>query len=99
LEIEPLFQLLERGAMRLDFDLSANWPRVRNLMGRYDRMDLADDSIVVMSEIYKRSQVLTVDRSGGLHADGDSAVVAEVIEVPKAKVVIMNASNRSRGKF
>ena len=62
LEIEPLFQLLERGVLRLDFDLSAHWPRVRTLMGRYDRMDLADASIVAMSEIYKRSQVLTVDR-------------------------------------
>ena len=31
-------------------------------MARYDRMDLADASIVAMSEIYKRSQVLTVDR-------------------------------------
>ena len=62
LEIEPLFQLLEREVLRLDFDLSAHWPRLRTLMARYDRMDLADASIVAMSEIYKRSQVLTVDR-------------------------------------
>ena len=62
LEIEPLFELLERDALRLDFDLSAHWPRIRTLMARYDRMDLADASIVAMSEIYKRSQVLTVDR-------------------------------------
>ena len=62
LEIEPLFQLLEREVLRLEFDLSAHWPRLRTLMARYDRMDLADASIVAMSEIYKRSQVLTVDR-------------------------------------
>jgi predicted nucleic acid-binding protein len=62
LEIEPVFELLERGVLRLGFDLSAHWPRVRTLMSRYDRMDLADASIVAMSEIYKRSQVLTVDR-------------------------------------
>jgi predicted nucleic acid-binding protein len=63
LELEPLFQLLERDALRLDFDLSAHWPRVRTLMARYRQMDLADASIVVMSELHRRSQVLTVDRS------------------------------------
>jgi uncharacterized protein len=61
-EVTPLFELLERDALRLDFNLSAHWPRVRTLMARYDRMDLADASIVAMSEIYKRSHVLTVDR-------------------------------------
>jgi predicted nucleic acid-binding protein len=61
-EVDPLFQLLERGALRLDFDMSAHWPRVRTLMARYDRMDLADASIVVMSELHTRCQVLTVDR-------------------------------------
>jgi predicted nucleic acid-binding protein len=61
-EIGPLFELLEREALRLDFDLSAHWPRVRTLMERYPQMDLADASIVVMSELHGRSQVLTVDR-------------------------------------
>jgi predicted nucleic acid-binding protein len=31
-------------------------------MARYPRMDLADASVVVMSEQYARCQVLTVDR-------------------------------------
>jgi predicted nucleic acid-binding protein len=61
-EVDPLFQLLERDALRQDFDLSAHWPRVRTLMARYDRMDLADASIVVMTELHARCQVLTVDR-------------------------------------
>ena len=61
-DVDPLFQLLERGALRLAFDMSAHWPRVRTLMARYDRMDLADGSIVVMSELHTRCQVLTVDR-------------------------------------
>ena len=60
-DVDPLFQLLERGALRLEFDMSAHWPRVRTLMARYDRMDLADGSIVVMSELHTRCQVLTVD--------------------------------------
>ena len=59
---DPLFALLERDTLRLDFDLSAHWRRVRTLMARYERMDLADAAIVAMSESHARCQVLTVDR-------------------------------------
>ena len=61
-EVDPLFQLLERGALRLDFDMSTHWPRVRTLMARYKQMDLTDAAVVVMSELHTRFQVLTVDR-------------------------------------
>lgn len=61
--VEPLFQLLERKALSLDFDLSTHWPRVRALMKRWTQMDLADASVVVMSELHAKSQVLTVDRT------------------------------------
>jgi hypothetical protein len=61
--VDPLFQLLERQAVRLEFDMSAHWPRIRTLMSRYQQMDLADASIVVMSELHARSQVLTIDRT------------------------------------
>ena len=63
LAVDPLFQLLEREAVRLEFDLTAHWPRVRTLMSRYRQMDLADASIVVMTELHRRSQVLTIDRN------------------------------------
>jgi uncharacterized protein len=49
-DVDPLFQLLERGAVRLDLQVAEHWPRLRTLMARYDQMDLADASIVVMSE-------------------------------------------------
>jgi predicted nucleic acid-binding protein len=61
-DVDPLFELVERQALRVDFDLAAHWPRVRTLMARYRQMDLADASIVVMSELHARSQVVTVDR-------------------------------------
>jgi uncharacterized protein len=61
-EVDPLFQLLERSALRLDFDMSTHWPRVRTLMARYKQMDLTDAAVVVMSELHTRCQVLTVDR-------------------------------------
>lgn len=62
LEVDPLFRLLERGALRLQFDVSTHWPRIRTLMARYRQMDLADASIVVMSELHGRSEVFTIDR-------------------------------------
>lgn len=62
LAVDPLFQLLEREAVRLDFDISKHWPRIRTLMSRYKQMDLADASVVVMSELHTRSRVLTIDR-------------------------------------
>ena len=61
--VDPLFHLLERDALRIDFNLAAHWPRVRTLMSRYERMDLADAAIVVMSESRVECQVLTVDRA------------------------------------
>lgn len=62
-DVDPLFQLLERDAIQLDLQIAAHWPRLRTLMARYDQMDLADASIVVMCEQHRRSQVLTVDRT------------------------------------
>ena len=62
-EVDPLFQLLERDALRLDFEMSTHWRRMRILMARYGHMDLADAAIVAMSESHSRCQVLTVDRN------------------------------------
>jgi len=60
--VDPLFKLIERKAVLVDFDLSVHWPRVRALMNRWEQMDLADASIVVMSELHAKCQILTVDR-------------------------------------
>jgi predicted nucleic acid-binding protein len=71
-----LFQLLERGAVRLDFILSTHWQRVRTLMARYEQMDLADASIVVMSELHRRCQVLTVDaKDFGVYRRNDRQMI------------------------
>jgi predicted nucleic acid-binding protein len=61
-DVDTCFQLLERAVVRLQFDMSTHWRRVRTLMSRYEQMDLADASIVVMSELHAHSQVVTVDR-------------------------------------
>jgi uncharacterized protein len=83
-EVDPLFQLLEREALRLDFDMSTHWPRVRTLMARYDRMDLTDAAIVVMSELHPRCQVLTVDRKDfSVYRRNDRQVIDFVAPPPR----------------
>ena len=83
LDVEPLFQLIERGALQLGFDLKSHWPRVRTLMARYSRMDLADAAVVVMTELYARSQVLTLDRRDfSVYRRNDRQVI-EFIAPPK----------------
>jgi uncharacterized protein len=76
LMIDPLFQLFEREAIRLAFDLSAHWPRIRSLMSRYQQMDLADASVVVMTELHARSRVLTLDhRDFSVYRRNDRQVI------------------------
>ena len=83
-DVDPLFQLLERGAVRLDLQVAEHWPRLRTLMARYDQMDLADASIVVMSERHPRSQVLTVDRADfSIYRRNDRQVI-DFIAPPKS---------------
>jgi len=76
LAVDPLFQLLEREAVRLDFDISSHWPRIRTLMSRYRQMGLADASVVVMTELHTRSQVLTIDhRDFSVYRRNDRQVI------------------------
>ncbi|MBI4902985.1 MAG: pilus assembly protein [Acidobacteria bacterium] len=81
--VDPLFQMLERGAIRLEFDMSAHWPRMRTLMARYERMDLADAAIVVMSEMHSNSRVFTLDRTDfSVYRRNDRQVI-EFVAPPK----------------
>jgi predicted nucleic acid-binding protein len=82
-DVDPLFQLLERDAIRLDLQIAAHWPRLRTLMARYDQMDLADASVVVMSEQHRRSQVLTIDRTDFTIYRRNDRQVIDFIAPPK----------------
>lgn len=62
LDPDVLFEMVERGALEVDFDFTAHWPRLRTLMARYPQMDLADACLVSMSERWPRARVLTLDR-------------------------------------
>jgi hypothetical protein len=84
MDVDPLFELLEHGAVRLDLRVAEHWPRLRTLMARYEQMDLADASIVVMSERHARSQVLTVDRKDfSIYRRNDRQVI-DFIAPPKS---------------
>lgn len=62
LDVGPLFALLERDVIQLDFEVRAHWHRLRTLMMRFAKMDLADACVVAMTEVHRRCVVLTVDR-------------------------------------
>jgi len=84
MDVDPLFQLLERGAVRVGLQIAAHWPRLRTLMVRYEQMDLADASIVLMSERHPRSQVLTVDRTDfSIYRRNDRQVI-DFVAPPKS---------------
>jgi predicted nucleic acid-binding protein len=83
-DVDPLFKLIERAAVVIDFDLDAHWPRVRTLMRRWERMDLADASIVVMTEVRPKSQVLTIDRKDfSVYRRNDRQVIDFIAPPPK----------------
>lgn len=83
LDVDPLFQMIARGALLFAFDLESHWPRVRTLMARYSRMDLADAAVVVMVERNAGSRVLTTDRRDfSVYRQNDRQVI-EFIAPPK----------------
>lgn len=63
LSADPLFVLLERGAIRVGFHVEDQQSHVRGLMQRYRNrpMSLADACLVRMSELDARSSVFTLD--------------------------------------
>ena len=58
-----LLAMVGSGALRMGLDLGEQWSSVCALLDRYGpRMDLADACVVRMTELDRRSQVLTLDR-------------------------------------
>ena len=64
LEIETFLQLIERGAVRIDFSFEENRADVLNLLRKYadQPMSLADACLVRMAELHNYCQVFTTDR-------------------------------------
>ncbi len=62
-DADPLFELVETGFLRCDFDFHAEYGQVRNLMHRYRGrpMAFADACLVRMSELISDSCIWTLD--------------------------------------
>jgi uncharacterized protein len=63
LDTDPLFALLERGVIRVDFSVAEQQANLRALMRRYANrpMSLADACLVRLSELHPSSTVFTLD--------------------------------------
>ena len=64
LNVENFLQMLERGAVRTDFNLEPNRADVLNLLRKYadQPMSLADACLVRMAELNDSCQIFTTDR-------------------------------------
>ncbi|MEO7659588.1 MAG: PIN domain-containing protein [Pyrinomonadaceae bacterium] len=60
---KPVYDFVESGALKIDFNLSDEFEAVKNLAERYQNvpMSLADACLVRMSEIHENSTVFTTD--------------------------------------
>jgi uncharacterized protein len=64
LSTEPVFRLVERGIIRVDFVMTENRADIFRLLRKYadQPMSLADACLVRMAELTEQSQVFTTDR-------------------------------------
>lgn len=62
-EADPIFELLERGVIRIAIDIQEEQTDLRMLMRRYRNrpMSLADACLVRLSEIQARAHIFTLD--------------------------------------
>jgi len=64
MNVETFLQMLERGAIKLDFSMAENRADVLNLLRKYadQPMSLADACLVRMAELNDHCQIFTTDR-------------------------------------
>ena len=64
LDVENFLQLLERGAVKIDFNMEENRADVLNLLRKYadQPMSLADACLVRMAELNDNCQIFTTDK-------------------------------------
>ena len=61
--VQELLSWVEDGRLCIHAMLPENIVRIRALMGKYAQMDLADASLVVLSEWHPRARLITIDRT------------------------------------
>ena len=60
---DELFEMIERGLLRIEFSVAAEYKRVQQLMNRYADLptSLADACLVRMAELHPSSRIMTLD--------------------------------------
>ena len=61
---DEIFEMIERGLLRIEFSVAAEYKRVQYLMNSYADLptSLADACLVRMAELHPSSRVMTLDR-------------------------------------
>jgi len=60
--MREFWELIESGDLHVCATLPEAAPRMKALMEQYERMDVADASLVVLSERYPQAKLITIDR-------------------------------------
>jgi len=60
--VHALLGLVRAGAIQLLHPWPGHLERTQELMMKYDRMDAADASLVMLSEIHRNAKIITTDR-------------------------------------
>lgn len=56
-------QHIEEGVVQVHPIFPAQTRRIKEMFGKYDRMDLADATLVALSEQYPRAKLITIGRT------------------------------------
>ena len=60
--MDELFRLATDGFIQVEPVIPAQLARIHELMAKYDCMDLADATLVVLSEQYPKAKLITLDK-------------------------------------
>lgn len=80
-DADPLFALLERGAIRLAIDIEEQQADLRALMRRYRNrpMSLADACLVRLSELHPDGEVFTLDSDFRIYRRNGNRVIPALL--------------------
>jgi predicted nucleic acid-binding protein len=75
--VDKLWKILQRGAVRVDFQLQDHMQAVAVAMNRYANlpMSLADACLVRMAEVNPRAEIVTADRHFRVYRTSDRRVL------------------------
>ena len=78
---KAVFDFIETGAVKIDFNLADEFEAVRDLALRYQNvpMSLADACLVRMSEIYEKSTVFTPDSDFIIYRKNGNQIIPTIM--------------------